>query len=347
VIMATQYDATRPQFTSKSQMENSEFASSCRQSSSMYHPIECARSQDVLQELYIRSGSNPQDPRFTDFGNFALATVGQQASSVNIGELWVTYEIELMKPVMDQAQGSGELYTGHINTPSNVTVSNFFSNTSGIAIITGNLGLSISISANSVKFPPWFGPGQSLFCSIVVTGTGTASVVLPSISVTGMTATASWQNDSISGPTNVGVSSVLFVNYIFNVTATSPTLTIGAGTGTFPTGTVSSDIYFTSILPLITFPDKLVKEIHPDKFTSFDDMKKMISRLQSRVHELEGLPDADSDEECSEVLTEETLDLQKEKSSSLGDKIEKIQLMEEQLKEYRMISEKLREQQKK
>ena len=51
VIMATSYNAAKPLFASKIEMENYEFAMSAKPSVSMCHPIECACGQTPLNEL--------------------------------------------------------------------------------------------------------------------------------------------------------------------------------------------------------------------------------------------------------------------------------------------------------
>ena len=59
------------------------------------------KAQSVLGDLYVRPTLNVpsgSDRRLYDFGNFQIATIGLQGTSVNVGELWVTYEIELFKP---------------------------------------------------------------------------------------------------------------------------------------------------------------------------------------------------------------------------------------------------------
>jgi hypothetical protein len=76
-------------------MEQYEYAVSTVPSESCIHPIECKRDSGVLEYLYTYNGGSG-DPRFTTFGNFSVATVGQQAAS-NIGELWVSYDITLCK----------------------------------------------------------------------------------------------------------------------------------------------------------------------------------------------------------------------------------------------------------
>jgi len=103
VIMATEYDSSKPNFPDKRTMENYVYSTSSPPSVSAMHPIECARDVNVLDDLYVRTGTTTTtttDIRFSDLGKFQIATVGMQASGVIIGELWVTYDVELLKPRM-------------------------------------------------------------------------------------------------------------------------------------------------------------------------------------------------------------------------------------------------------
>jgi len=108
IAMATQYNSLDPTFTSKKQLENSEYANSMRLAGNeedyLAHPIECATDQLALQELYIRSGDVPtgQDRKFYDLGKLSVAVGGNAASDVPIAELWCTYEIELYFPRLIQ-----------------------------------------------------------------------------------------------------------------------------------------------------------------------------------------------------------------------------------------------------
>ena len=60
--------------------------------------------QNVLSELYIRPGAVPagQDVKTYDFGDFQIASqgipLGSAGAAVNLGELWVSYQIALIKP---------------------------------------------------------------------------------------------------------------------------------------------------------------------------------------------------------------------------------------------------------
>ena len=107
VIMATNYDSIDAPFKSKGEMENYEWGMSSKPSCNMIHPIECAPRQTSITELYILDGPVPSgaDPRLYHWGNMQIATNGFQGTSVNIGELWVSYQIRLLKPKIYSAVG--------------------------------------------------------------------------------------------------------------------------------------------------------------------------------------------------------------------------------------------------
>jgi len=111
VIMATNYNVYNVPFASKAEMEGYEFSTSFKPSTSALHPVECSPLQTPNNELYVRTGAVPSgaDQRLYDLGTFYIATVGGQAASVNIGELWVTYQVALLKPKLYQALGYGEV----------------------------------------------------------------------------------------------------------------------------------------------------------------------------------------------------------------------------------------------
>lgn len=115
VIIATNYNVNDQAFTTKVQMENSEFAVSCNPSTSLIHAIECDPKFSGLQTLYVLDPETQQpgaisDPRFYHYGKLQIATSGLPGAYNNtMGELWISYDIELMKPVIgkDEAPGPG------------------------------------------------------------------------------------------------------------------------------------------------------------------------------------------------------------------------------------------------
>ncbi len=101
-IFATNYNSTRPAYTSKIAMENSEFAVSTKPTVNMVHAIECKPSETVLERLYVRdSNDTTEDSKFYDLGKTQFATQGNPlvgGNPVMLGELWVSYCVEFFKP---------------------------------------------------------------------------------------------------------------------------------------------------------------------------------------------------------------------------------------------------------
>lgn len=107
IIMSTNYNSVAPDWTSKQQMENTEFTTSAKPSVSFYHPIECAPNQTTVKNLYVRNGPPPENAnlRMYDMGKFQIATFGLPSNAI-AGELWCTYEIEFYKPIAQSVGGS-------------------------------------------------------------------------------------------------------------------------------------------------------------------------------------------------------------------------------------------------
>lgn len=105
VMIATNYNAVDREYQSKVELENSEFAVSCKPSMNLVHAIECDPKVTGLETLYIRDPAyetgETSDRRFYDYGKVQFATQGLPGTPGNtMGELWVTYDIELMKPII-------------------------------------------------------------------------------------------------------------------------------------------------------------------------------------------------------------------------------------------------------
>lgn len=104
ITLSTQYNVYElPHFT-KVQANNAQFATSCKPSESMFHPVECDPNETPNQPLYIQHTSDilPGDNRFNEMGTLNLVTQGAPAPYFGAGELWVTYDILLLKPVVPQ-----------------------------------------------------------------------------------------------------------------------------------------------------------------------------------------------------------------------------------------------------
>lgn len=98
LILSMEYNAAASAFTSKPQMENSAFAVSSRFDTSMLYGVECATNAN--NAYYTRTGSSATPINLTDVGTMYIASQPASSFPINstLGELWVTYDVELSRP---------------------------------------------------------------------------------------------------------------------------------------------------------------------------------------------------------------------------------------------------------
>jgi len=241
VVMATDYDSTDLAFTSKAQMENTEYGVSCKPSSCMMHAIECARSQTSISEQYVRFADPPDnsDLRMYDLGRFSIATVGMQANNVNLGELWVSYDITFLKPIQREPLIDSEYAYYALNTTTATLNSNPTTLRSDTSSNFDNIGLTVGTS--TITFPPTMRPGTVLQLTYYVEGASTASVVAPIPVGTAHLGTALYVKSPTVATTSVNVMVIAYFEYDGSGSVASPPV-ITIGTFTAP-GTIT-DAYF-------------------------------------------------------------------------------------------------------
>lgn len=261
VIMATDYDSKDAPFTSKQQMENTEFGVSCKPSSCMIHGIECARNQTSVSELYIRAYEVPYgaDVRLYDMGNFYIATTGMQGTNVNLGELWISYDITLFKTI--------EQVPNYISPTAEYSLPlAYVSSTSalGLSALTTNppvkiidqIGLKFVRNAGTdlIQLPYNLQKGTVMEFYYGIFGASTASIPYPSVSLSnGLTPVGSFIATPYTGTLTTqfkGISQV--IKYDGSGTPLNPP-TLGFTGGLVPTsltiGTVSVNLISGSFLP--------------------------------------------------------------------------------------------------
>lgn len=183
VIMAMNYNAASPVFQNKQAMENYEGGVSGKPSSSIRYFVECAKLRTVLSELYVRQGLVPtgQDQRLYDLGNFQIATNGLQGTSVNLGELWVSYQVSLRKPKLFSALG---LY-GSYALATNTSFTNALPLGDGtVANVYDPSNTLIGFVLQSGSYITWNSPSlpQTYFFYISWRASGSVALVTPSVS---------------------------------------------------------------------------------------------------------------------------------------------------------------------
>lgn len=242
IIMATQYNSASANFVNKQQMENYEFAQSCKPSESMLHIIECARNETPITELYVRTGAVPtgQDQRLYDLGDFTIASIGQQAQNVNLGELWVTYEIELLKPKLILGEFGDDLLYAHYYASSGITTSAYFGTT---PLPTASTNFFVTLTGTTITFPANITEGNYLINYSVIGSLG--SPVGPTIAVTsGCTALKIYNNGANYQASQTASGNFVSQAYI-TITAGSAVCTLSSGT--MPSSVTYMDLVITQI----------------------------------------------------------------------------------------------------
>jgi len=262
VIMSTEYNAAAPPFESKPEMENAQFSNSIKPSESCLHLIECARSASVLSNLYVRTDdvdTAAQDVRFYDLCNFFIATNGCQGTSVNLGELWVSYEVELLKPKIWGELGEQiDFYSAY--TLTGITNALPMGTAGVINSINSNIDVTVSASASSqtVTFPISAVP-KTYIVYRRWKGTRTASLNPPTTTLYNMAAvsggpflaasTPTFNNTSEAPDNNANSDSLNLIDlaaYRTTGNGTVPSITMGSA-GTLPASATSFNIIIWQI----------------------------------------------------------------------------------------------------
>lgn len=246
IIMSTNYNSASSNFSNKQSMDNTEYTTSDKPSNSFYHAIECAPHANVLPELYIRSLAVPsgQDQKTYDLGNFQIASFGIQGTSVVLGELWVSYDIELRKPISTAAAGL-DVLTDHYRTGS-VTNSAPLGTTSALQA-GSSLGTTITTTGTVLNFPNYLQEG-SYIVYVVWKGSSTASLAVPSLTPTNCTISNYFTNGTVSqvAVPNTATYTALTFTFVVNLTGLTASVAFGTG-GTLPSSVSSGDIVITQL----------------------------------------------------------------------------------------------------
>lgn len=152
VIMATEYDPYDSSFADKQTMENADYSCSTKPAHGLLHGIECAPKERTTSLLYTSTDNGA--PLFAStLGKFVLATQGCSVAGVNLGELWISYDITFYKK---QLEGNLSSSLPHLNATGTTTVSTgFFAAptiiTSKTITLTQNVGVGSVLNFNNSK----------------------------------------------------------------------------------------------------------------------------------------------------------------------------------------------------
>jgi hypothetical protein len=147
VMLQTTYRSTDSAPSYKAEMLNEYCANEVVPFETMAHPIECDPKENPFAIHYVRTGPIPSgEPLMYDLGTTFIATQGMKDTAV-VGDLWVTYEVELKKPLISSPVVSSPMYFSR--TYASPTTSSFFSGTAGPIIGT----FPVTATAKTITIP--------------------------------------------------------------------------------------------------------------------------------------------------------------------------------------------------
>ena len=255
VIMMTDYDIADAPPGSKREMLNSEWSSSSKPACTFIHPIECKKAVSPQTMMYTRGTIIPPvgyDPRLYDFARFHIATEGMQAAGGIIGELWVTYEIELFK-----SQFAFFGLSDHLRLNTITALRPFGQQNSPDSFATGStLGGTISANGLSYVFPATVSSGKYLFTYSIVGG-GATLVEMPNYSFNNAVQLAVFVNNTLGSvdapqPAVAPNIAVIMISMLVKVNGQNATVNF-ATDGVIPNNPTYGDLWVVRVADSITF----------------------------------------------------------------------------------------------
>jgi hypothetical protein len=252
VIMCTDYDSIEPVMVSKAQMEQCAFTNSSRPDASAIHGVECDPRQSTLSELYVRNGAVPAgtDQRFYDLGVFQLATSGMQAAA-DIGELWVSYDVELMKPRLTSSSDADPYFVHLVASNANTCSAGSPFGTSGLVATSGSTFGAVTATGGGTVTVNL--PSGTFLVTFVWAGSGASITTTPSMVLAASGATfnsyTDLNNNTAAFETSFTTTTAQFV-YALQVTTPGGIKFTPGGLASMTTANV--DVYFLAAPPTFT-----------------------------------------------------------------------------------------------
>lgn len=152
VMMQTSYRSTDTPPSSKIELLNEYFACEAAPDTSFVHPIECDPKENPFNVQYVRTGALPpgETQLMYDLGTTYVAVNGNPATGNTVGDIWVSYEVELRKPILHSNVTRTAYLFGSTRFGAGITVNDYFP-TSLTPVVQGNLPLTLS--GRTITFP--------------------------------------------------------------------------------------------------------------------------------------------------------------------------------------------------
>ncbi len=168
VMLQTTYRATDSGPSSKVEMLNEYCATETVPYETSAHPVECDPKENPFSVHYIRNTPiTSGEPLMYDLGTTFVATQGMSTTDT-VGDLWVTYEVELKKPIITSPVVTTAGYFS--TTFASPTTTSFFAGAQGP--VQGGLS-NITFTSNTIRIAANGGAtGGSYYISVTIFASG-------------------------------------------------------------------------------------------------------------------------------------------------------------------------------
>lgn len=277
VIMSSIPDPAEDQPGTLEQLLNRKDNSVGKPSEDILHGWECRKGTQILNEYYVRTSAtdDDQDVRFTDPGYVLLSTNANPAADMEIGQLWVSYDVDLMIPKLSTSGDGFLIKTDRFYGFSGIAAASPLGTVnSKEASDGGTLGCIINGSADQIVFPSSLSSGTYLFTIFYRQDAG--SIKAPSVATyTNCSQVATAYQASSSGfqfgyyvPWNTAVTEdESTATFVIKVTAPNASLTLATD------GVFGANVVCTVI----------ITQVNPSAFTSTtstaDDVLALLKKL--------------------------------------------------------------------
>lgn len=265
LIVSSNYEADAPDFQNQQEALNTEYTTSTKPSQSVMHPIECSPAQNPQRIFYVRTGPlspNASSDLWYDLCKTQFITLGSQADA-NVGKLYVSYEIEFLKPILNGAASGKTLQGAHYslnlgsvaqNAPLSVLTTQVFD----------TIGLTIDVDAQTISFPQG-NPSAVWQLDYYLRGTGGVTVRQYAATLTGDVAAYNlYEGATQSFVASSGLSSIIGPASTFVAKSSQAFREGPVGEGfvvqmpttnsVLPTSLVAAEIFVTRLHPNLTPP---------------------------------------------------------------------------------------------
>jgi len=306
VGMTTAYDPTDPDFGTKREAEDYGGCVSGVPSCSLLHPVECKPRSNVLDRLYtlVNPVVDPEDLKFYSHGKLNVFTQGMQIDNVNLGELWVSYDIEFFNPKILPVGTIGAA-AAHVYASTTTQTNTQVLGTVSLGSL-GNIAMTYDGGTGYFTIPRGTANGY-YYLSIAQSGSVTAATDFSIDVYTNIAFTNYFQDrtGTLAQAPSTGVTSPEHAFQIVFNKLSADAATFHLKTSVLPTGTVKYDVSLFKIpSSTIGIPDYLSIVPRKDNVLTMEGIANLLQTkygLRTIVEEQKSISESDCDSDDADL----------------------------------------------